>query len=823
MALGEASVKIVADTSDFEATLKKGVDGAMDGVDKRVKETTDEIGKKFKKSSEQSEKSIQGLNDQLKQVGKTVVAAFAAREVFNFAKGALEAAESAAVAENRLRAIATAMGTFGDEVDTVTQRMVAYSETMARATGIDDEQIQMVQAKLLVFKSVGQSAGEMGGMFDRATQAALDLGAATGRDATTAALMLGKALQDPVNGTNALVRAGIKLTEVEKEQVQAFLDANDVIGAQEYVLSLIEGKVGGTAEATATASSKMRYAFGELQEEIGKALLPAFESLTKVLIPIFDAFSKLPKDISGFGATVALSTALTASMSRALQGLGIAAGVAKVAMGALNIALIAFATYQQQEANNAAAMIASYKKLATATDEQVLAQEKNIEVLRNLQGLSPEEFFKDFAEAQQGAAQRLVEAGVAQEAFGVSTEAATKILDEQIKAQQQAAEDTDRAASALDNAGAAADMASAQMRDYVEGLGFVVDESGNVEYSQENLAKAVEIAQKRFDDAVKAVEDYEQAISDAFSAARESIDTGYALVKSQDDANTAFQEYTKALNEGNLSQEEADRLARQTAMSFLEVADATVRNEETMRAMNGESLTTAERQQMMIDALDRFRSTLDPASPLAQYLSGFIQTLGGIPTDIPVELTAEVTSAQTELETFKTAALEIGNQITLGILQALAPLSPEFKKLLDKMLYEAGRDISFNVRMNITASGAAYITTPYGSMPVSAKSNATVDVGNKVQTTRLPAMAVGGIVDSPQVALIGEAGREAVIPLTRPARAMELMRESGLLGLAQTSTSNQNFDIQVVSAQPMRTARDVVREFQALEYRMSPI
>ncbi|MFC8723776.1 phage tail tape measure protein [Streptomyces bacillaris] len=43
--------------------------------------------------------------------------------------------------------------------------------------------------------------------------------------------------------------------------------------------------------------------------------------------------------------------------------------------------------------------------------------------------------------------------------------------------------------------------------------------------------------------------------------------------------------------------------------------------------------------------------------------------------------------------------------------------------------------------------------------------------------------ANGGIVDSPTAALIGEAGTEVVIPLTRPRRAVELAEQSGLVDL----------------------------------------
>lgn len=46
----------------------------------------------------------------------------------------------------------------------------------------------------------------------------------------------------------------------------------------------------------------------------------------------------------------------------------------------------------------------------------------------------------------------------------------------------------------------------------------------------------------------------------------------------------------------------------------------------------------------------------------------------------------------------------------------------------------------------------------------------------------IKAHAYGGIVTRPQIGLIGEAGPEAVIPLTRPARARQVMQEAGLAG-----------------------------------------
>lgn len=48
----------------------------------------------------------------------------------------------------------------------------------------------------------------------------------------------------------------------------------------------------------------------------------------------------------------------------------------------------------------------------------------------------------------------------------------------------------------------------------------------------------------------------------------------------------------------------------------------------------------------------------------------------------------------------------------------------------------------------------------------------------------LPGFAVGGIVTRPTIAQIGEAGAEAIVPLTNPKRARQVMEDAGLLSLA---------------------------------------
>jgi hypothetical protein len=204
------------------------------------------------------------------------------------AVGAVRAAEEAEVADRRLANIAESMNLFGSSTDQVVKRMTEFADATMLATAVDDEIIKSTQAKLLTFANLAKTAGDVGGAMDRATLAAIDLAAAGFGEAEQNAVQLGKALQDPVKGITALGRAGVTFTEQEKEKIAVLVESGKVLEAQDMILSAIETQVGGTAEATATGSSKMAVAFGEMSESIGKALLPLVQTLVPVMVGFFD-------------------------------------------------------------------------------------------------------------------------------------------------------------------------------------------------------------------------------------------------------------------------------------------------------------------------------------------------------------------------------------------------------------------------------------------------------------------------------------------------------------------------------------------------------
>ena len=241
------------------------------------------------------DKGIRAAQNEFGKIGKTLGAAFAvvgaataaaAAGLVKFGADSIAAAENVAQANNRLGQVAKSMGIFGAQTDQVTDRLIKFAEANELTVAVDAEVIKATQAKLLTFKNLAETADEVGGSMDRATMAALDLAAAGFGSAETNAVQLGKALQDPIKGITALARAGVTFTQVEKDKIRALVESGNVLEAQNLILTAIETQVGGTAEATAKASDKIRLAFDNISESVGEALLPVFNEFANELVKI---------------------------------------------------------------------------------------------------------------------------------------------------------------------------------------------------------------------------------------------------------------------------------------------------------------------------------------------------------------------------------------------------------------------------------------------------------------------------------------------------------------------------------------------------------
>jgi hypothetical protein len=241
-------------------------------------------------------------------------------------------------ANKRIEQINKTMGLFGDSSDAVNKRIIKLAESQGVLTGVSNIQIKEQQAQLLSFKNLAKTARTTGGAFDRASKAVLDM-QASNVGGGKAAMMLGKALEDPIKNVGALEKAGVAFTDAQKDQIRALVESNNLLAAQEIILEAVEGKYGGVAEATADDSKRLAEAFKQISQAIGMTLLPILEAVMPFFLSIAAWAKENPKTFkivaAALGAIALAILAINFAMAAnplTLIAIGIAALIAGVVL-----------------------------------------------------------------------------------------------------------------------------------------------------------------------------------------------------------------------------------------------------------------------------------------------------------------------------------------------------------------------------------------------------------------------------------------------------------------------------------------------------------
>jgi phage-related protein len=197
------------------------------------------------------------------------------------------------------------------------EQMAELATALSATEGMSlftDDQVLGATNVLATFTKV---AGEQ---FEGATQASLDMAQALGMDVSSAAMMMGKALNDPVKGMSALSRSGVSFTNEQIAMVEAMVEAGDVAGAQNVILNEMAVQFGGSAlaatETFAGAQVLMTEQINGAKEAIGTALLPILTRLMNVMmssvIPVVQNLAEgFAAFISGLDWTAIITTIST--------------------------------------------------------------------------------------------------------------------------------------------------------------------------------------------------------------------------------------------------------------------------------------------------------------------------------------------------------------------------------------------------------------------------------------------------------------------------------------------------------------------------------
>lgn len=254
------------------------------------------------------------------KVATAAVAAVGAAVVGFVALSVKAAAEAEKVYAQTAAAIESTGGAAGKTSDDV--RKLASS--LSFMSGVDDEVIQSGANILLTFTKI------QGVNFDAATQAALDMSVALGTDLNGAALQVGKALNDPIKGVASLGRAGVQFTAEQKEQIRVMTELGDVAGAQAIILAELETQFGGSAAAFGAtfegAIGKVKSLFGDVQQAIGGAFLPALTTGTNQVAVFLaaltssEAFNTFIDNLGTFADNLLSGQLSLSTIGEAIQG-----------------------------------------------------------------------------------------------------------------------------------------------------------------------------------------------------------------------------------------------------------------------------------------------------------------------------------------------------------------------------------------------------------------------------------------------------------------------------------------------------------------------
>lgn len=198
--------------------------------------------------------------------------------------------------ETVIRSTGKAAGFTADE-------MKAHAAQLQKVTTFGDEAIIEMQALLSTFTQI------KGIQFQQATAAILDISTLMGNDLKSAALQVGKALNDPIKGVSALSEVGVSFTQKQREMIKALQETGKVAEAQQIILAELNKEFGGQAAAAAETFAgklgQLKNAASDLGEALGEAVIPHLQSAVKwatdfvnaVQVEVIDALGGSLKDL----------------------------------------------------------------------------------------------------------------------------------------------------------------------------------------------------------------------------------------------------------------------------------------------------------------------------------------------------------------------------------------------------------------------------------------------------------------------------------------------------------------------------------------------
>jgi hypothetical protein len=196
--------------------------------------------------------------------------------------------------------LAAGIKSTGNAAKVSVQGMNDLASSIQGVSGQTDDSIVASEKLLLTFTNIKNNGPDK--IFDQATQASADMAAKMGGDASSQAILLGKALNDPVKGIAALTRVGVAFTQGQKDSIAAMVKSGDTVGAQKIILKELSTEFGGAAKAAGESLpgqlARGQRAFEDMSQSVVTTFLPLILPAVLVVSDAFRKFAPVVQDIA---------------------------------------------------------------------------------------------------------------------------------------------------------------------------------------------------------------------------------------------------------------------------------------------------------------------------------------------------------------------------------------------------------------------------------------------------------------------------------------------------------------------------------------------
>lgn len=272
---------------DLASIKMKEIEEAMAKMGVKAKFETHEVAKDFEFMGERMAETFKNLKSLL-LTGLGITALFEGWEFIENSKEAFERLEK------QVARLDTVLKSTNFKAGFSSEDIQNQAKEVSKGIVNSRQEILQAQGTLLSFTNV------RGDIFKKALGSVADYATFFGTDLASGARILGRALQDPLQGMNQLRRAGIVLTAQQKEQIKNYEQQGHLVKAQSVLLEELNKKFGGQAQAYAFTDAgkiqvarkqweELEFKLGEIISRVEVSLIPAFTKIVNVIKGAFNS------------------------------------------------------------------------------------------------------------------------------------------------------------------------------------------------------------------------------------------------------------------------------------------------------------------------------------------------------------------------------------------------------------------------------------------------------------------------------------------------------------------------------------------------------